>query len=453
MRYHAPFAIAWVGGQTIGPPGESLYADLGRYVTMNDNIEKETVGAWIIHHGRKIAMDAYGASEFPVMDEAAKAANLLTRLGESNDTKLTESEVVAVAKVCRLNPRVELEPLLKILEDRRLIERKDDFINVLGITTHGALIHATSIFSDSKPSNIEIASIELAEKTSNTPLPEGKAAEYISDTCKMTTKDTKDFISRSKYIGFIDSEGQENDCLLFNGNLFRRNSISKTHDILSSLSSSEQTKVREFKDIMDMRGCANVNEGKQILGENLFKKLVAAGVFDLNTVSNDRGEHIFITAPDSFHKFVDPMVDDCFDMAKALVSAFTYGMTIRDPSQGRIHSISDLLKKLIRGNTIGSATAIGMDYRILEQNRVVHITPNNGLFDMKLLKKEIGTLALEVLTRGDANFTTIDHLPEAPMTNYIGPEDGRVRIRKQQNTPSKRATQDILNALRGGRDI
>ena len=46
---------------------------------MNENTNKETVGAWIIHHGRKIAMDAYGASEFPVMDEAAKAANLLSR--------------------------------------------------------------------------------------------------------------------------------------------------------------------------------------------------------------------------------------------------------------------------------------------------------------------------------------------------------------------------------------
>ena len=101
---------------------------------MDDNTTKETVGAWIIHHGRKIAMYAYGASEFPVIDEAAKAANLLTRLGQSNNTSLTEHEVAAVAKICRLNPRVELDPLLKILENRRLIERKNDFINILGIT-------------------------------------------------------------------------------------------------------------------------------------------------------------------------------------------------------------------------------------------------------------------------------------------------------------------------------
>ena len=421
--------------------------------TMNDNTNKETVGAWIIHHGRKIAMDAYGASEFPVMDEAAKAANLLSRLGESDDTSLTASEVEAVAKACRLNARIELEPLLNILENRRLIERRSDRVNVLGITTRGALGHAASIFSDSKPSVIEEASIGLAEKTSNTPLPQRTAAEYISDTYKIPTKDTVDFISRSKSIGFVDSEGQEDDCLIFNGNLFRRDSVLKMHNVLSSLSSNEQIKMNEFKDILNTKGCVNIDQGKNILGEDLFNKLIASSVFDLNTVSNDSGEYIFMTSPDSFHKFVDPMVDDCFDMAKALVSALTYGMTRRHPSQGRIHSISLLLNKLIRGDTIGPATAIGMDYRVLEQNRVVQIIPNNHLFSMKLLKTEIGTLALEVLTRGDANFAAIERLPGAPMTGYIGPEDGRVRIRKQQTIPSKRATQDILSALRGGRDI
>ena len=420
---------------------------------MNDNTDKETVGAWIIHHGRKIAMDAYGASEFPVMDEAAKAANLLLRLGESNDTSLTTLEVEAVAKACRLNPRVELESLLNTLENRRLIERGDGRVNVLGITTRGALGHAASIFSDSEPSIVERASIGLAEKTSNTPLPQGKITEYISDTYKIPTRDTVDFISRSKTIGFVDSEGQEDSCLLFNGNLFRRNSVLKTHNVLNSLSSDEQRKMNEFKDIMNAKGCINVDQGKTILGEDLFNKLIAAGVFDLNTVSNESGEYIFMTSPDSFHKFVDPMVDDCFDMAKALVSALTYGMTRRHPSQGRIHSISFLLRKLINGNTIGPATAIGMDYRVLEQNRVVQIIPSSDLFNMKLLKREIGILALEVLTRGDANFEAIDRLPGAPMTGYIGPEDGRVRIRKQQNTLSKRATEDILNALRGGRDI
>lgn len=229
---------------------------------MNENTNKETVGAWIIHHGRKIAMDAYGASEFPVMDEAAKAANLLSRFGESNDTSLTASEVEAVAKACGLNTRIELEPLLNTLENRRLIERGSDRVNVLGITTRGALGHAANIFSDSEPSINEKASIGLAEKSSNTPLPQGTAIEYISDTYKIPTKDTVDLISRSKSIGFVDSEGEKDDCLIFNGNLFRRDSILKTHNVLNSLSSNEQRKMNEFKDIMNTKGCASVVQGK-----------------------------------------------------------------------------------------------------------------------------------------------------------------------------------------------
>ena len=194
-------------------------------------------------------------------------------------------------------------------------------------------------------------------------------------------------------------------------------------------------------------------EGERILGFNLFEKLIAAGLYDINTVSNDAGEHAFVTSPDSFHKFVNPMVDDCFDLAKALVSALRYGMTRRMPSKGRIHSIGLLLNRLIAGHTVGPATAIGMDYRVLELHRVVQIIPNGNLFSMRLLKREIGMLALDVLTKGDANVTALQNIPGAPMTGYAGPEDGRVRTRRLQGNRSKLATQDILAALRGGRDI
>jgi hypothetical protein len=58
------------------------------------DLSKETAGAWIIHHGRKVALDVNGASEFPVIDEAAKAASLLSRLGASEKSSLSKSEVV-----------------------------------------------------------------------------------------------------------------------------------------------------------------------------------------------------------------------------------------------------------------------------------------------------------------------------------------------------------------------
>ena len=420
---------------------------------MIEDLPKETLGAWIIHHGRKAAMDADGASEFPVIDEAAKAANLLSSFSEAEKVRLTAVETRAVARACRLNPRVELEPLLTLLEERRLIQRKGSDIDVIGITTRGSLTHAANIFLESRPSEQEQASITLAERASAAPLVRETAVEYISDAHRMTTKDTKDFVSRSEGIGFVDVEGEDTSRILFNGNLFRRDSVVKTKSVLDSLSSVEQAKLREFDEMLKRQGCAEKAESESILGVDLLDKLIAAGVYDLNTVSNDAGDHVFVTSPNSFHKFINPMVDDCFDMAKALVSALKYGMTRRPRSRGRIHSIGLLLQRLIDGYTVGPATAIGMDYRVLEFSRVVQIVPDGALFSMRLRKKEIGMLALDVLTRGDANATAMRKLPGAPMRGYSGPEEGRVRTRRRQDGPSRRATQDILTALRSGRQL
>lgn len=269
----------------------------------------------------------------------------------------------------------------------------------------------------------------------------------------MTLAETNEFLMRAEQIGFVDAEGSGTDRLLFNGNLFRRDNAAKSSVVLQSLSSTEQIKSREFWALLLARGCIDASEAESVLGTELFEKLKAAGVYDLNTVSNDSGEHVFVTSPAAFHKYVDPLVDDCFDLAKALVSALTYGMTKRNPYHGRIVMIEALLQKLIRGHTVGPATAIGMDYKVLELSRVVQIIPNNGLYSMRLLKKEIGELALQVLTVGDANAISINTLPEAPMNAYAGPEETRMSIRRRQSAPSKKATHDILSALRAGRSF
>jgi len=41
---------------------------------MSGATDKETTGAWFVHHRRTLAHDANGAAAFPAIDEAAKAA-------------------------------------------------------------------------------------------------------------------------------------------------------------------------------------------------------------------------------------------------------------------------------------------------------------------------------------------------------------------------------------------
>ncbi len=103
--------------------------------------DKEITGAWIIHHGRKLVLDTNGPAEFPAIDEAAKAAILLTKFGQSNEVKIPRTEVRAIAVASGLNPRHELTGLLQVLEKKRLIDQSDDEVSVLGVTTRGSLGH------------------------------------------------------------------------------------------------------------------------------------------------------------------------------------------------------------------------------------------------------------------------------------------------------------------------
>ena len=415
--------------------------------------ERETLGAWIIHHGRKIALDANGAAEFASIDEAAKAATLLTKLGQTENDELSQTEVRAVAVSTGINPRHELNGLLDVLARKRLVDVSDQGVSVLGVTGRAALRHASDIFDEAEPTPFEDASITLAERASAAPIRKTDLAQVLGDTHRLTTADVDDFLSRAEEIGFVDWEGAEDDRIFFNGNLFRRGGVEKSKRVLESLSPAESTKMLQFQEMLGQRGCVEYSLGERELGPDLFSKLIAASVFDLNTVQNESGTHVYITSPSSFHKFVDPLIDDCFDLAKALVAALTYGMSSRSAKDGRIQAIGALLAKLLRGEEVGPAPAIGEDYRVLETQRVIklrrHPTWPKAYF-MKLLKREVGELALRVLS-GSGNLEVgLTDMPSASMSGYLGPERSRVERRRKQTSLSKRATRDVLESMRGG---
>jgi hypothetical protein len=420
---------------------------------MTHTLDRETTGAWVIHHGQKIALNANAEADFPVIDEAAKASTLLVRLGQSQNDELSNKEVRAVATAAGINPRYQLDALLRVLAEKRLVEVSDNGVAVLGITSRGALGHASDIFDEAEPSPFEQASITLAEKASIAPVRKSELIEEIGDRHELTRSDVLDFFTQAEEIGFVDHEGDEGDRLFFNGNLFRRDSVDKSRRVLQSLSQPEAVLLLAFQERLKKAGCLTYENAESELGQSLLEKLVAAGVFDLNRVQNELGTHVFVTAPAAFHKFVNPLVDDCFDLAKALVAALTFGMKARSARDGRIEMIGALLRKLIRGDEVGPAPAIGQDYHVLEVQRVIK-TRRAGSFTpryfMKLLKREVGELALSVLS-GSANTDVgLTDIPSASMSGYVGPERSRSGARKKQSELSKRTTRDLLESLRGG---
>lgn len=414
-------------------------------------MDKQTIGAWIVHHGRKVAADMRGAAEFSAIDLAAKAAGLLARFGESDQTTLSAQQVTAAAKVGNLNPKTELAACLEHLQKRKLIDlTTGGAVSVLGVSGASALIHAADLFEDNDPQASERAAISLAELSSTAPVSIKGAVEYVSDVHKLTNTDATDFVSQASQIGFVDAEGEGIDRLLFNGNLFRRDTATKTMKVLGSLSSVEQSKLVEFDGKLKSSGAIVASEANSLLGETLFSKVRAAALYDMNIVSNEAGDHVFITAPGSFHKFSNPLTEDAFDHAKALVSALSYGMSQSSNMRGRIWGIDLLLGKLIRGGTVGPAPAIGNDYRALELERVVQTDRSGNGFTMRLLKREVGVIALEVLKGGNAAASALEVLPSAGMRSYTPPEVARVGLRKNQSPTSKAQTRSLLSAVRGG---
>jgi hypothetical protein len=412
-------------------------------------MEAKTSGAWLVHHSIKL-QQITGSQEFNTVSAAGKAGTLLSALSSNDQTSLSRAEVEALAKAGNINVLWELNPILDRLRQRSLIDVSSTGVDVLGVTTEKVLEHTASVFEDLNPTAMERASISIAEETSSIPRKQKASLEYLSDTCKLTTEEAAGVLDSAEEIGFIDFENLGDEKIYFNGNLFRREYMKKTQAVLSTLSEAESQKINVLEGMLKNSGCLPLEEAKKVLGEPLLAKLNAISMYDISVVNNDKEDIAYLTRPAAFSKYGNPFVEDALDLAKAFVSSVTYGMTRSSSARGKIAYPGALIRKLIRGEEIGPVTAIGQDYKVLEMKGVVKIRRDRWGYSMKLLKKEVGEIALQVITGGDASDLSLLKFPGASVTAYSGPEVNREIGRKRQKVNSKKETRDILMALRTG---
>lgn len=415
-------------------------------------MKERTRGAWIVNHTNKLRRVEHTV-QYERIDTAGRAGILLAAIAEGETAEQPTPRVHALAQANGINTR-EVGYLLEILQNRHLIDRDGDCIQTLGVTSDTVLEHTSRIFLDQQPETEEIATLELAEAVSDLPVRHADALEFLGDTFHVN--DPKAVIEQSVAIGFIDSERANREPLYFNGNLFKRESAKKAEGVLSTLTPEDQRRMKEADDRIAQHGCIPFATLQQILGQELFDKLGPLGFYDLHEVANEEGASHFITKPAAFRKFggnaeADPFVDDALDMAKALVACLTYGMLCRPSSQGRISYVDALLRKLISGVEVGPATAIGHDYRALENRGVVRTRDvGGGMFCMRLLKPDVGQMARNVLSTGDTSHEALNQFPGAAVTRYRGPEETREVRRKHQNPQSDAYTKKLLHTIRTG---
>lgn len=417
-------------------------------------MEKRTKGAWVINHTNKLVeiKDTY---EFEDIELAGKCGVFLSNLAASDEqSNLSLDKVNAIAKVSNIK-KTEIETIKSKLKEARLIDTANNgSISVLGVTTSAVLGHTSDIFDNNSPSNFQKAAIELSDNISDLPKGEKTLNEYISDTYTLTNAETKDLFLQAEEIGFVDYEVLDDKSkLYFNGNLFRREGAQKTNAVLSSLKSDETKKILELDQLLTSNGCLTLEKGKEVLGEQLLSKLQSIGMYDFNEVSNSSEAKTFITKPSAFSKYGNPFEEDALDLAKAFVSSLYYGINFSSQGRGKISMLEILLKKLVNGYEVGPATAIGEDYKLLELKRVIQLrrdTTYPNRYHMKLLKKDIGLLAMQVLEFGDTTEQTVlvSSIYTGSVTNYIGPENKRQINRKKQSTESKKSVGELLRTFR-----
>lgn len=414
-------------------------------------MDTKAEGAWLVHHTQKLARVEDNGS-FDRIRLSGKAAIMLSALAQDKQTVIDGSRLEALAIASRVNATFELPHVLTTLEQNHLIERSQSGVEVLGLTTGAILQQTSTIFRSLNPKAEELGAIELAEACSAGPRDRGSLTEELSDNLQISSTRTSELLEAAETIGFTDYEDiDSSQRVYFNGNLFRRENITKIQAVLASVKPEQQRLITEVEELLRSQGCVDIENVQKVTGVELFRKLQSIGMFDVNLVRNANESAEFVTRPSAFAKYGEGAASDAFDLAKAFVACLSYGIHRSHSGRGRITMIERLLRKLIAGNWVGPATAIGEDYKILESRGVIQVRREGHSFSMLLRKKDIGELALKVLTEGDASEQSLNNFPGAAVTEYVAPEERRALLRKEQRPMSDRQLGEILQNLRSGK--
>ncbi|MGQ5315337.1 hypothetical protein ACULMH_17360 [Xanthomonas arboricola pv. corylina] len=420
-------------------------------------MDKKTKGSWLIHHTNKL-QGVTNQTGYEKTFLAGKAGILLSAISSNNQVTVNNDRLTVLAKAANINTTFELPKLIEVLQQQRLIDTAAGGIAVLGVTTAKTLQHTSDIFDALAPGSTEVATLALAELASLEPVLAGHVAVELADSYLLGKAEIGQLMSDSEQIGFVDAEKlSPGETLLFNGNLFRRETTRKIKAVLDSLTSAEQSKLNELTETLKKQACVDTDFASKLLGDPLFKKVTAIGLFDISVVSNSTEDVGFLTLPSAFSKYSNSMVDDAFDLAKAFVSSVTYGMTKSSYARGQIQMVDALLSALVRGESVGPVNAIAQDYKVLELKGVVEVKTGSKKGRtgpmLRLLKTEVGELALQAIRQGDVSEHSLSSLPTAAVTTFSGPEHNREKIRRAQTKISPKATNDMLSILRTGGGI
>jgi len=424
---------------------------------MTHELDTKSKGAWLLAQSK--SLDAVsGAGRLENIQYAGRTGrlyNLLRRNVQGVAVPTIGSD--EVKNICQLNgiDRAAREAGLQRLQEEGRIDRAaGGSVAVIGATATAVLETTASIFDSCEPSDEEEAVLHLSEMVAQRPSVKAEVISKISDLFDIRPTQASELIDVCKLTAIVDEAEDKGRIILFNNNTFRDAKYArKAYHLMEGLTVAEQSRLKEVQALLSQRGAVHDQEAHKILGGELYSRLVGVGLFDRLEVSNSTEAVGYLTSPDSFQKYGRPFEDDPIDDAKALLASLTYGMTRSTTRRGNITMPAALLRKLIEGDEVGGPTgvqAIGEDYRELEKRQVVKVTPKrSNRFTMKLLKKDVGELALTIV-QGGVGAAEAMLMDGSAARNFKGPAETRRQIRQKHTLNDAKFITGALDRLRSG---
>lgn len=421
-------------------------------------MEKKTRGAWLLAQSKNLdAFSGAGAARLENITYAGKVGRLYNLLRRNVADE--PSPVVAkktIDQACQLigidRPTREAGLQLLVVAGRIDVAKGGD-ISVLGATTQAVLEATADTFDELGPTAEEHAILNLSERVSEKPIVRAEAERFVSDAHKLTGEQAKTLIDLSKSMALIDQEGEKERCILFNSHTFRDGKYAqKAHAVLGSLSATDREHLAEVQERLRISGALYDADVEKLFGKDLYRRLVSVGLFDRLEVSNSTEAVGYIASPNDFQKFGRPFEEDPIDDAKALIASLTYGQTRSGQVRGQITMPDALLRKLVRGEEVGKmgVKAIGEDYKELEARQVIKVTKRTtDRYTMKLLKRDVGELALTIV-RGGAAAQEAVLMDGSAATHFRGPHEVRTEVRSRNSVADRRFVNETLDRLRSG---
>ncbi len=409
-------------------------------------ISEHTTGAWLLHHDQKLSHAK--TTEFENIATAGRSARILSAISRESEWDVSMDRVQELARANGIR-RHEVKGLLETLSGQGLIDLGTSGVAVLGVSQALLLEHAANIFDSLGPESEEKATIELAELASQLPVSKLECMSDMADKFKISSANITQLFDVSERIGFVDYEKDGDDRIYFNGTLFRRGSADKARNILDGMTAEERGRLQTVQGLFASSGCLQLETVRQELGPQLWSKLHQIGFFDVSSLTNERGETIFVMLPSALSKYIPGGLADMLDDAKALASSLTYGIIKSEYARGQIRDPAALLNALIsRGYVEGPVAAIHQDYQVLERRGVVRVTPTSKGHRLTLHKTEIGEMARDLILKGDASAVAAQVVIGSLASQFYGPETKRIAERLNPIPETRASVSRTLDILR-----